>query len=761
MKRIPLSLVLGLALLAFVTNAKSQTQETKPASPKRSSQKPGQQSPAQTDQDAATLRIDTALVQTDVTVVNKKGQFVDGLRRDEFEVKVDGKPQPISFFDRVTVGAAEEEEKLAAARGETLPASAARTATERGMSVIFFVDDFHLSPEKMQRAKELVNKYLDRDFRAIDQGLIVTATGQLGFLQQFTGNRAVLRAAAARLKYAPFEKLDTQSPSISYYEALAIDRNEPGVLNYKVREYKNANGLDKGGGPPAAIRSPVFAGGQDPVANVIRQRALGILQQGRQYNLSLLSALESTVRNTAGVPGRKILFFLSEGFLVDYREREMTARFERVIDTARRANVVFYTVDARGLTVGMVEADTAGFPTPLDSDPTALTIGGGDLALNESQQKEQTMRGLAYDTGGRPIINTNAQDKRIEQVLDEYQNYYLLAWQPEEFEPGKTKFRKIEVRVKDRPDLKVLVRRGFYDAPPPPLTSEKTGKPDEKTKAKPESESNVDPTVTGALRAVNPSRDLPFALFAAFRNETDQGSFIAATVELPTAAFTSEGKNAEVELVYVALDVNGKLVNSGGKKLNLTGNSNDAAMRNGKLVSQFVVPATASGIYQLRVAARNTATGKVGTQFEWVEAPEFKPGKFAVSSLLLSERPAQKMAANAKGGTNTEEVLLNVGRRFARSSRLLLQLYLYNPAHAANAKPEITMEIDVLKREKSVLNAPPHPAATAEATDPNRILYSAEIPLRGLTPGLYTLRVKATDKIGKTEEIRSINFIVE
>src|SRR3954466_3133052 len=51
------------------------------------------------------IRVNTELVQTDVMVFDKKGHFVDGLKGDQFELKIDDRPQTISFFERVTSGA--------------------------------------------------------------------------------------------------------------------------------------------------------------------------------------------------------------------------------------------------------------------------------------------------------------------------------------------------------------------------------------------------------------------------------------------------------------------------------------------------------------------------------------------------------------------------------------------------------------------------------------------------------------------------------
>src|ERR1043166_7122344 len=63
------------------------------------------------------VKVNTELVQTDFTVFNKQGSFVDGLKRDQFTLKVEGKSRDITFFDRVAAGSRNEEAQLAPARG--------------------------------------------------------------------------------------------------------------------------------------------------------------------------------------------------------------------------------------------------------------------------------------------------------------------------------------------------------------------------------------------------------------------------------------------------------------------------------------------------------------------------------------------------------------------------------------------------------------------------------------------------------------------
>ena len=53
------------------------------------------------NQNPDVIRVNTSLVQTDVMVFDKQGKFVDDLKREQFVLKVDGKPREISFFERV------------------------------------------------------------------------------------------------------------------------------------------------------------------------------------------------------------------------------------------------------------------------------------------------------------------------------------------------------------------------------------------------------------------------------------------------------------------------------------------------------------------------------------------------------------------------------------------------------------------------------------------------------------------------------------
>src|SRR6266853_6702168 len=121
--------LLVLCVLVLAAPISAQTQPQKPA-----------------EEQGDIIRVNTELVQTDVMVFDKKGHFADGLRGDQFALKVDNKPTSISIFERVTSA----KESTARNPGATVTGPGSTSSPGpmivRGRTVIFFVDDLHLAP---------------------------------------------------------------------------------------------------------------------------------------------------------------------------------------------------------------------------------------------------------------------------------------------------------------------------------------------------------------------------------------------------------------------------------------------------------------------------------------------------------------------------------------------------------------------------------------------------------------------------------------
>src|ERR1044071_7692578 len=107
------------------------------------SQTKPEQKPEAPSETQDVIKFDTSLVQTDVMVFDKDGRFVDGLKPEQFQLKINNTQREITFFEKVTSGAASS--------GQPQPAQPnsvdARKREAQRRAVIFFVDDLHLAPD--------------------------------------------------------------------------------------------------------------------------------------------------------------------------------------------------------------------------------------------------------------------------------------------------------------------------------------------------------------------------------------------------------------------------------------------------------------------------------------------------------------------------------------------------------------------------------------------------------------------------------------
>ena len=164
------------------------------------------------------------------------------------------------------------------------------------------------------------------------------------------------------------------------------------------------------------------------------------------------SSLEGLATHLGGIKqGRKTVIFVSEGFTLavdDVRD---------LYQAANRANVAFYPVDPRGLTMSNGRTTSGQMMNGLVSDRDAMET-------------------LASETGGRAIVQKNDISAALGQVIRDSRAYYLIAY--ESPHPDDGKFHKVTVRVK-RPRATVFARTGYWAfkrgentiAPSPSLTA--------------------------------------------------------------------------------------------------------------------------------------------------------------------------------------------------------------------------------------------------------------------------------------------------
>jgi VWFA-related protein len=712
-----------------------------------------QPSPAQQRPDEV-VRVETELVQTDVTVFDRDGKFVEGLGREQFEVKVDGRVVPVVFFERAGTGSLKERTTAGAP-----PATTAARVSARGRRVAFFLDDVHLSADSLERVRKTIGQFVEREMMAGDSVLIATATGQLGFLQQFTDNRGVLRVALARLTYKPFNVRDSEQVPMTEYQALKVDAGDRDALTQfaaMLLAQTNPPAMPVGVGPPAggSIYSKPSNGQQmgmtrEQAERMVRERAQWILKQTSDYSLGTLSALENLVRGSAQFPGRKLVFFLSDGFYLNDRNTGFTDRLRQIADAALRSGVVIYSLDARGL-VG----DTDASSNRADQVGKLSRINSGELIASQDP-----LNALAADTGGRALFNSGRLDEGLHDALAETSNYYRLAWKPEAPEQKAGAFRRVEVSVVGRPELTVRLPRGYMasQAKPSAAGDAKTAKPGDggaKSDAK-----SAEADLRAAFASGVAKTELPTALSTTYVDVPGKGPVLTSSVEVSTDAldYGADGHQpASVDIVGVVWNDQGKPAGNFKTRLNVTPIPPSAeGLRPGVIYNQPTP--LAPGLYQVKVAARDARGGQTGSALQWIEIPDLSKRRLALSSLHLGGRVVGGADASKAGAA--PQVQFSVSRRFARSTRLDFLAFIYNAARATGGVPvDLSAQVQVLRGGRAVVSAPARPLTPDQAADLTRIPFTGAVTLGQLPAGLYELEVTVTDNVSKATATERVAF---
>ena len=699
------------------------------------------QAPRQADE---VVRTNIELVQTDVMVFDRRGRFVDDLRSEEFTLSLDGVKRPISLISRVITGSKLEALQLAAGRSGPVipvaPSSGASTPlSDPGRVIFLFMDDIHLSAESVARGRKALLRFVDQQMGANDQVAIVSTSGQVGFLQQLTDNRAVLHAAIARLGYKRNPEGYVGRTRISEYMASQIqDANNRELFAYLMESVKIEYGL--GGGAGRGYHGNDSAG---QTRRILKNRIGQITAQSKADTAATLDVLRSLMQSSASLPGRKLIFLLSDGFMVDPRASNALDVLHQLGQAAAQAGAVIYAMDTRGTFLDSgVDAS--------HNDYVDMTSRHAGITLGEATAPRAPLSVLAEETGGRAIFNSNSIDDALKQAVQETSEYYVLAWRPDEEKERSGKAR-IEVSIQGRPDLHVRLRRNYFRSPVPPRIP--SGKDQTLNAAK----SSAEKQLLAALASPHPHRSLPTSLSVGFVKNAASGLTLQASMQIERDAFnftrSGAGEKAEVDVIGAAIDDRG-LIYSFKQVLTVLPHTVPEALETPVMWGQQLT--VKPGLYQVRVAVRDRQTGRSGSATQWIEVPAVDQNRLSMSSLFLGER----RAASPSDSRGPQSIRVDVDHRFPRTSVLRFQTYVYNASRVAGA-PDVWVQAQILRGSQQVVAVAPNRIPPDVTKDPARLPYWTEIALDQLPVGRYTLQVSATDRAANSNASQTINFSIE
>jgi VWFA-related protein len=716
-------------------------------------QAPATPPPAQAgaERELPRIGVETELVELDVVVTDREGRPVTDLGPESFELREDGQPRPITHFVPGFTVSSPPAPPAAPGRPASTPAAATPEVVPRARHIVMAVDDYHLEPADLPWVKSALLRFIDDQLLAADQAMVVATSGSLGALQQFTTDREVLRRAVDRLRpqsvsYRP-NPMDV--PRITAYQAELIDQGDVEALSMAVEEIMATL-------PAAQQNNNRVRVEEQRVRSMARQ----IVASTAQVTSLTLSALDGLIEGLRPIRGRKVVAFFSGGFFLG-SSRE-TGRHELLMaaDAAARSGVVFYTIDARGLTSTAPIADArlgGGSNIRGARSPGAATTPGtrARIEMRGVDAARDGLSALALDTGGLAFFDRNKLEAPLQEVLQDSAVYYRLGFEPRE-SPRDGRFHKVELRVPGRSGLRVRSASGYFA---------RGNEPAAVSSAPAEGSDEANKLLQNALDAPIPVRGLTADLRADFMR-TDAGDVVTATVWLDASRLPFEAGDAGRETA--ALDIAGVVVDEDGKpvdqfsdrvELSLTAESKERVVRNGLTYRKtLAVPA---GLLQARVAVRADHSDLVGNATQWVEVPDREKG-LALSSILLLGEGAMPEAA-PPGGRGTVSYDRpegpEISRRFPRDGHLDYLLVVYGSGPAKAAVPaDVVVESELLSGSTVLTRSPP---ARVPAEGPGGLpMISGRLRLDPLAAGDYELRLVVSDRAAGATATRSLRFTV-
>lgn len=660
------------------------------------------------------IQVNTNLIQTEISVVDKNGNFIDNLKADDFEVKVDGKPITLSYFDKI----------IQNRQSKSLSENPAGTAAvERGRTLVFFFDDVHLSADSMIRTKKSVKQFIDDEMLDDDLIAIISSSGQVGFLQQFTSDKEMLKKALERVKFnRNLSANDLDNPPMSEGAALAIDRLDRGVLDEFIKLTLDIN--------PGMLPGTA--------ASVVQARARNVLDFARVVTQNTFSMLTNSINKTRLLPGRKAIFFFSDGFMLDSGNSNISDQLNKITNAAARSNTVIYTFDSKGLEV----AGFRGAAIELASTTSLPKV------INDRYERLDGLSYLADKTGGTFTRNNNDLNGKLKDASVKAYTYYLLSWDAEEDGSKIDKLKQIEISVKNRPNLKVQAVNGYLN------DSSQTANSQATTEA-----NDTKSLVASTNRLVN-KQGIPVFLVANYLDMKNEGASLAATIQIDTDSLafnkTDSKAKAELEIIGLIYDSSGALKKTFKSPLTINAENTRLQKSGNPFFYYEYQTALPPDFYQLRIAVRDVNTGKRGNDSQWLEIPDASK-EVQLSSLLIGER--QKVLSPAKSG-ELGAVKVNIDRVFQNTSALRYFGYIYNFKEKRKKNSNIKIQAQVTKNGATMLTDEPK-VVELKVPDPKRQLFGGEILLDKLPPGRYQLKLSLLEGETKILHTRYVSFQIK
>jgi VWFA-related protein len=647
-----------------------------------------------------TFHAQTEIVLVNITVRDKSGKFVEGLKPEDFKILEDGKPQKILSFDIENTDAIPTFSVAQASTTLSQPASAP-TATASPVPstspeaqfkdhrlIVLFFDLSAMEPDEIDRSATAAENYIDKQMAPADLVSVVSLGNDLEVNQDFTSDKQQLKKVLAGFNEGAghgFEEgtVGTTEGTQDVGQSFTADDTEYNIFNTDRR----------------------------------------------------LEAIRSVAEKLAHLQQKKSLIYFSSG--MDRTGLENQSELRAATNAAVRANLSIYTMDIRGLQA-LVPGGEAQNASMRGTSPYS---GQAMLnSLNSNFSSQETLVTLAGDTGGRAFLDSNDFSRVFKGVQDDTARYYLIGYHSTN--PARDgKYRRISVSI-SHPGVKMEYRKGYYA----PADFKHSNQDDRERQLQEELASEL------------PSTDLPVYLSAGYFRVSEGKFFVPISIvvpgsEIPFISKSNQDK-ATLDILGAVEDDKKHPIDQIRDTVKLAVNTSaDVKRKNIQYNNEFYLP---SGQYHVKFVVRENETGRMGSFEADITIPDLKTQPLKMSSVILANQiqPAGKhRVSNDPLIRDGSEIIPSVTHVFSSGQHLYFYYEVYDPTRDDNGKSggkskddiRLLSNVAFFQGKVKAYETPLVETKTLSAQDRKAAIFQLDVPLTQLKPGFYICQVNVVD----------------
>ncbi|HEX7136313.1 MAG TPA: VWA domain-containing protein [Vicinamibacterales bacterium] len=658
-------------------------------------------------QAAPVFKSSVNLVLVDVVVRDRSGAVVRGLKANDFELLEDGKRQEILTFayeeikpdaapvaggTTLTAGAVKPAQPMPApastapnpAADDTIPShplTSDEVAGHRLLTLVF--DTSSMEPDDVQKAVDGALKWVDEQMTPADLVAVTAINTSLQVLTDFTSSKERVRAVLSGLSSSQgtaFAAVDASTASTDAAAQTATDDST--TVDQSAQELDTFN-------------------------NDVRLRALRTLAEALQP-----------------IQQKKAIIYFSSGMPRSGTDNQVELR--AAVNAALRANVSIYPVDARGLQA-IVPGGSA-----RQASKGGLNAFTGSAVANQFTQlaaQQETLTSLASDTGGTAFTDTNDFGDAFKRVERDISSYYILGFASTNTAKDGH-FRRITVHVKNRSNVKVDAKDGYY------------ADRDFAHTAKNDREAQLLEQLATPIAAT----DVPIFVTAGWFRLAADRYYVPISVAVPGSAVPASKEKATLDVAGVIRDERGAPVGRIRDTLTLPPSTVEwLAARQVLYQTGITLP---PGRFSIKIAVRENSDGLMGTFEAPVAVPELKQAPVKVSSLVLGTQLQNVTGRKTSSPLVRDgvELVPNLTHIVGADQHVYFYYEVYDPALDHGA-PQLRTSLAFYRGKAKVFETPVVERTQVDVADRHAAVFQFDVPGGSLKPGLYTCQITVIDAV--------------